>query len=193
MNRSSNEIPSALDVAERILQLRGPISAKKLLKLVYYCQAWSLAVEDRSMFRERVEAWMYGPVVPDLYQVHPRGIASTVDGDPTRLDARDGRIIERVLLYYGHLNGNRLGELSHGEAPWKDARGGLPDNKPSSKEITCEAMRDFYKDRPWGTAQPVADAPSFSIDRIQEARADIAAGRSRNLDTFERELRANRS
>jgi uncharacterized phage-associated protein len=52
------------DVAAYILEQRGPMSAMKLQKLVYYSQAWSLVWEDRPLFREEIQAWASGPVVP---------------------------------------------------------------------------------------------------------------------------------
>jgi len=61
---------SVFDVALAILQKHGPMTAMKLQKLVYYCQAWHLVWEGRPMFRERIEAWASGPVVPELYEAH---------------------------------------------------------------------------------------------------------------------------
>lgn len=39
----------------------------KLQKLLYYQQGFHLAVFGIPLFNEDVEAWMYGPVVPDVY------------------------------------------------------------------------------------------------------------------------------
>ena len=61
---------SAHDVAAYILKERGPLSAMKLQKLVYYSQAWSLVWDDRQLFGEAVEAWANGPVVRELYEHH---------------------------------------------------------------------------------------------------------------------------
>lgn len=47
---------TAIDVATQILEQLGPMSAMKLQKLVYYCQAWSLVWDDRQMFSEQIEA-----------------------------------------------------------------------------------------------------------------------------------------
>lgn len=61
---------SVFDVAVAILEKSGPMTAMKLQKLVYYCQAWHLVWEDKPMFPERIEAWASGPIVPDLYAAH---------------------------------------------------------------------------------------------------------------------------
>ena len=61
---------SVHDLAAYILKKQGPMTAMKLQKLVYYCQAWSLVWDDRPMFTARIEAWASGPVVRDLYKEH---------------------------------------------------------------------------------------------------------------------------
>lgn len=45
------------------------MTAMKLQKLVYYCQAWHLAWEGRALFPEAIHAWASGPVHPELYEL----------------------------------------------------------------------------------------------------------------------------
>ena len=58
------------DVAAAILEREGPMTAMKLQKLVYYCQAWHLVWDEEPLFPERIEAWANGPVVHALYDKH---------------------------------------------------------------------------------------------------------------------------
>ena len=60
----------AIDVAAYILREQGKMPAMKLQKLVYYSQAWSLVWDDKSLFRDRIEAWANGPVIRNLYKAH---------------------------------------------------------------------------------------------------------------------------
>jgi uncharacterized phage-associated protein len=60
----------AIDVADYILKHLGSMTAMKLEKLVYYSQVWSLVWTERELFRERIEAWANGPVIPSLYRLH---------------------------------------------------------------------------------------------------------------------------
>lgn len=60
----------AVDVAEYILAQQGEMSAMKLHRLVYYCQAWHLAWSGAPLFEEEIHAWANGPVVPALYELH---------------------------------------------------------------------------------------------------------------------------
>lgn len=62
---------SALAVANYFLSqsfdLKIPISPVRLISLVYYSKAWSLALRDSELFEERAEAWKYGPVIRVVY------------------------------------------------------------------------------------------------------------------------------
>lgn len=44
-----------------------PTTNLKLQKLLYYSQAWYLALYDLPLFDDRIEAWVHGPVVPPVY------------------------------------------------------------------------------------------------------------------------------
>lgn len=56
------------DVAAYILEQCGEMTSMKLQKIVYYCQAWSLAWDDEPLFDEDFQAWANGPVCPELFQ-----------------------------------------------------------------------------------------------------------------------------
>ena len=68
---------TSLDVAAYILTKKHRLTAVKLQKLVYYCQAWSLVWDEKPLFRDRIEAWASGPVVKGLYLAH-RGNSTNV-------------------------------------------------------------------------------------------------------------------
>jgi uncharacterized phage-associated protein len=134
------------DVAAFILRERGPMSAMKLEKLIYYAQAWHLVWEERPLFDERIEAWASGPVAPALYKAH-RGrfyIDAWPKGDPDTLDEGEAESVRAVLDYYGDWTAHQLSELTHREAPWREARAGLAPGQRGNKEITQAAMVEFY-------------------------------------------------
>jgi uncharacterized phage-associated protein len=137
---------SAHDVAAYILGEHGPMSAMKLQKLVYYSQAWSLVWEDRPLFREHIEAWAHGPVVPELYREH-RGqfdVHGWPRGNAAALGAPDRETVDAVLGYYGAHNAQVLSDWTHSEEPWKQARADLPEGERGNAEITLESMMEYY-------------------------------------------------
>ena len=120
---------SAHDVAAYILSKQGGTSAMKLQKLCYYSQAWHLVWDDEPLFREAVQAWADGPVVYELFDGH-RGQFSVSgpwsQGSVAALTPSQRETIDIVLNHYGQLTGQALSALTHSEAPWRNARQGLP-------------------------------------------------------------------
>jgi uncharacterized phage-associated protein len=138
---------TVFDVAEYILRARGPMSAMKLQKLVYYAQAWSLVWDEKPLFDDEIEAWANGPVVRVLYEAH-RGQflldQGFFQGDPESLSEAQRDSVDRVLAFYGNRNPQWLSDLTHLEAPWRDAREGIPDGARGSSMITKAALSEYY-------------------------------------------------
>lgn len=137
---------SVHDVAAYILKRQGPMSAMKLEKLVYYCQAWSLVWDDRPLFRARIEAWASGPVVPQLYRLH-RGqyaIKNWPEGNPSALTESERETIDAVLKFYGNKTSQWLSDLTHSESPWLEARRGLAPTDRGKREIPTDTMAEYY-------------------------------------------------
>lgn len=138
---------SVFDLARYILEKRGKMSTWKLQKLCYYSQAWHYAWTERRLIREDFQAWRNGPVCPELYQVHKGKFMVTADdivGDTSQLDDDERESIDVVLKDYGGLEPYDLRELTHREAPWKDARGDLPSDANSENVISIEDMGKYY-------------------------------------------------
>lgn len=135
------------DVAAYILDRAGAMSAMKLQKLVYYSQAWSLVWDERPLFEEPVQAWINGPVVPALYDLH-RGRfqlrPGDIRGNADTLDPAARETIDGVLKFYGDKTAQWLSDLSHSEAPWLQARQGLSEVERGGNEITPAAMHEYY-------------------------------------------------
>jgi uncharacterized phage-associated protein len=142
---------SSLDVAEYILQQKGPITSMKLQKLVYYSQAWSLALEQEPIFEEPIEAWEDGPMVRTLAesQRDQAHVFSIPHGDPERLTAEQKETIDAVVIYYGQKTAQWLEDMTYTEDPWRLARENSSGGKPSGgrwseKTISHQAMKEYY-------------------------------------------------
>ncbi|MDV2504116.1 MAG: DUF4065 domain-containing protein [bacterium] len=123
------------------------ITNLKLQKLVYYAQAWHLALFDEPLFDDPIEAWVHGPVVPSIYSKfrnfgwNPIGL----DTDEVDLPEDLQEHIDEVIEVYGGFSGWDLERLTHSEEPWRKARGDLPPDEPSSDEISHEDMKEYYR------------------------------------------------
>ncbi len=137
---------SAHDVAAYILGELGEMTAMKLQKLVYYSQAWSLVWDERPLFRERIEAWANGPVVPELYQLHKGRfrVRTWSSGNPAALTEAERDTVDAVLNFYGGKSSQWLSDLTHAEAPWRQARGTLAPGERGNRAISPASMHEYY-------------------------------------------------
>src|SRR4051794_1762471 len=109
---------NVFDIAAYILRQKGPMTAMKLQKLVYYAQAWSLVWDEKPLFVERIEAWANGPVVPELYRAHRQMFDVNFEwakeqGNPEALTPEERDTVEAVLTYYGDKPSQWLSDLTH--------------------------------------------------------------------------------
>ena len=142
---------TAIDVAKHIVhffqEAGDPVSNLKLQKLLYYVQGWSLALDDKPAFEERLEAWVHGPVQPSVYGTfkHYRWNPITEAQCPVALPDDLKSTVASVLETYGIDSGYELELRTHQEPPWLKARVGLAPDEESKNEITRDSMTQFFK------------------------------------------------
>lgn len=132
------------------------ITNLKLQKLMYYAQAWHLAITENRLFDEKFEAWVHGPVVVKLYDDYksfrwnPIKRQDLCEGSFQKIkksinDNEVLDILEDVVDEYFGLSAYELERLTHLEEPWLKARNGMPNDEPSNAEIYDQWMIDYYK------------------------------------------------
>ncbi|WP_455138280.1 Panacea domain-containing protein [Thermophilibacter sp.] len=138
-----------LSVAEYILSKTGYVSTMKLQKLAFCSNALSLVNDGVPLFPERFQAWANGPVCRELFQAH-RGKFIIGPGElktpsvVSKIDAHARVRVDKTVCVLGDYDGNDLSELTHKEAPWRDARRGCEENERCDAVISNEAIRAFY-------------------------------------------------
>lgn len=137
---------SIFDVAEWFLQ-KKPMTHKKIQKMCFYAQAWSYALLDEPLTDSDFQAWIHGPVSPDLYQKYKGNGWKDIQPENTvlKFDKKAIDLLESVYLTYGDISGNELEALTHNELPWQKARLGLDESENSTVVISPEDMKNFYK------------------------------------------------
>ena len=137
----------ALDVAHYFLLKADPdegelISNLRLQKLLYYAQGFHLALCDRPLFGEAVEAWMHGPVVPEIYHQFKHNGAGSIpaptDFEPIEVFTPETlELLDEVYDVYGQFSAWKLSEMTHREPPWAETPDGMP--------ILHGAMRSYFE------------------------------------------------
>lgn len=146
---SKSKPVSVFDVAAYILKKqpkKQSITAWKLQKLVYYCQAWSLVWDEQPIFKEKILAWANGPVVKELYQLHKGQflVEKLSKGNSKNLSEKQKDSIDHVLKAYGEKTAQWLSDLTHMEEPWIEARRGLNPGERGEVEIKLSTMHEYY-------------------------------------------------
>ena len=120
----------------------------KLQKLIYYAQAWFLALHDTSIFDEDVQAWVHGPVLPSQYHrfSHFRWQPILEEIGPPKIGDEDVEThLHEIIDVFGTETAVALERITHQEAPWIEARDGLPPDALCTNVITKESIRDYYR------------------------------------------------
>jgi len=140
---------SCFDIADYFIWIANEtgsfISNLKLQKLVYYAQAWYIALHNNPLFEEDFEAWVHGPVIPSLYQKY-----KSFGWQPISEDVAPGlpkdviEFLDEVAEEYFACDAYELEQMAHAEDPWNWARGDLAPDTPSNEVIKKEWMKDYY-------------------------------------------------
>ena len=149
-----------LDLAERDGK---PLDPMKLQKLVYFAHGWNLAISGEPLLADTVEAWQYGPVIPDLYHelkhfgrnpvtqktwtVTSSGTTIQINIDSVPESATNVRaLLDRVWQVYGSFSGIELSNRTHDEGSpwdltWRQAEG------RKNVDIEDRVIREYFKDK----------------------------------------------
>jgi len=146
------------DIADYFIALsnyhENLITNKKLQKMMYYAQAWHLAIFDEPLFDGEFEAWVHGPVLPSLYQDykdfkwHPIIIDELDEEKFSAIKRKLGKeklqYLEELIEEYFGLSAYELERLTHIEEPWKKARSGISPEQSSDNIIEQVWMKEYY-------------------------------------------------
>lgn len=137
---------SVHDVAAFILREFGAMTTYKLQKLVYYAQGWSLGLSGKALFAEPLQAWSDGPASPALFGTHrgQREVGHLSKGEASAITADQAEFLRHVLAPHVARSPERLVDDTHSETPWLAARAGVRDGVSSQREITHEALTEFF-------------------------------------------------
>ena len=140
----------ALDIAREIVAVSAEygdlITNLKLQKLLYYTNAWYMALHKKSLFEEDFQAWIHGPVVPSVYRYFKDCMSRPIIAEKrsASLDPEVSSHILDILSEFGGYSVLQLEIMTHREDPWRDARGTLPPDQSSTNTISKSSIYKYY-------------------------------------------------
>lgn len=143
----------ALDVAHYIIsscngQGKG-ISNLKLQKILYFVQAEFLVSANKPCFEDRIEAWDFGPVVPNVYHQYkiygsaiiPSNLNDSLVPFYKMIKHSDRLLIDGIITETSTYTAAQLVEITHNQSPWKNAY-----RRGFNNQITNKSILDFFKE-----------------------------------------------
>lgn len=141
---------SATEVAAVILQRHiadsrfGDLTTMKLHKLLYATQGIHLAETGANAFDDdEMEAWDDGPVAPTVFKLFVGRRYLNLDDlqklGPPDVDPSVSSAIDEALDMYGSFSGDALSDISHTEAPWREAY-----KQGRNSPLSRESMAEFF-------------------------------------------------
>lgn len=127
---------------------KDSMTHKKLQKLCYYAQGWTLALLHKPLINDYFEAWVHGPVNKNLYEKYKSYGWNDIEKIEYKIDFpftdNELTVLESVYNTYGNFNGEQLEWSTHQEKPWLNARKDLGEWEPSNNIILNEDMQKYY-------------------------------------------------
>lgn len=115
------------------------ISNLKMQKLLYYSQCAHLAIYDKPLFDDPIEAWLHGPVVPSVYHEYKGCGANGIEPegfDMREIDSETRGFLEMVYDGFAQYSAWKLREMTHEETPWRET--------PQNGTIAHRAMQKYF-------------------------------------------------
>lgn len=131
-------------IIERCHSQNRTISNLKLQKILYFVQAEFLVSRNQPCFAEQIEAWDFGPVVPEVYQEYKifGGSNIPVIGrvvNTAVISEADQELINGVVDECSRYSASALVDITHNQSPWVDAY--VPG---CNNVISQRSIRDYF-------------------------------------------------
>ena len=141
-----------LRVISYVFEKLEEVTPLMLQKLLYFIQGESYALNGKPMFCENCQAWVHGPVYPEVYDMfrdfkyNPIDDArfAILEGTEDELSHEERMVVDLVVNTFGEYSGKMLERITHEEEPWKLARKGYADYIPSNEPILMESIGAYY-------------------------------------------------
>jgi uncharacterized phage-associated protein len=144
-----------LSVISYMFESMKEITPLMLQKLLYFIQGVSCALNGRPMFRENCQAWVHGPVYPEVYDIFRDFKYNPIEDvrftllecASEELAPEDCQVVDLVINSFGEYSGKVLERITHEELPWEHARSGMEDDIPSNEIISIESIAAYYSEK----------------------------------------------
>lgn len=131
------------DICLRIIQLsNGQIGNLRLQKLLYFVQAYSLVRFGQEAYHSNIEAWPYGPVVPEAYFAFKNNLLENRI-ERVGLNQRNEESVSVVMDAFRNWSDFALVDLTHKYEIWQNKLNSIY----ADKVIEVNEIRTYHEQR----------------------------------------------
>lgn len=148
INKAESKIEAA---ALYIINSSYEVTNMSLQKLLYYANAFYMVLhEGIALFPDDCQAWIYGPVYPQIYSKYKEFDNSTLNGcdmNPeymNMLNEEEKNLLNAVISSFAVYNGSVLADFTHAEEPWIKAREGYAEQEAGHVIISKDDLKTFF-------------------------------------------------
>ena len=141
-----------LDVISYIFEALEEVTPLMLQKLLYFIQGVYAALYKRPILEEDCQAWIHGPVYPDVYELFRDFKYNPIDdarfalfeGRGDNLSNEEKRAIDLVVNTFGMYGAKVLERITHNETSWTMVRKEYDDSTRSSELMPKEGIMEYF-------------------------------------------------
>lgn len=157
-------IETACAIVNYANQIDNPMSNLKLQKVLYFVQGYYLQMTGNPFFGDEIEAWRYGPVVPNVYEqfqtfgssfipyIHEYSVIDETAWNETILffsfddfSPNDLNFLKAVVKKLNKYSASDLVTITHKQDPWR-----LAVNSGNCSIISKESIKRYFDKRSRG-------------------------------------------
>ncbi len=157
------DINKVMQITILYCQINGyTINPLKLQKLLYFIQAWHIALfEKNTLWEELPEAWVNGPVYRSIYDIFKKkfyrneNFQYKANGEKlqqelkevveqSRLSSTQRDFIFDVLNIYAPMSDEKLVLSTHQALPWNKARNGYSPIDRCTNHLSVDDIYEYY-------------------------------------------------
>lgn len=133
-------------ISKSVPETKKGINPEKLQRLVFYAQALSFAIHKKPLFNEDFEAWVYGPMSPELYYEYRKYRNKDIPKQDIKVSEKsfDNIIIKAIWKMYGEYDHVYLQRKVVRELPFKVIRSKYDFWESSNETIPKDLINEYY-------------------------------------------------
>lgn len=143
-------ISKDMELVSNYIIIKGEdVTPLALQKLLYYAQGFYYAFFCKYLFNDDCQAWIHGPVYPDIYQEYKKNIFSPID-DINDIDVEDildedkKMLLDVIINSFGFYTGKALEKMTHMDEPWYLNRKNVLVDERSTRIIPKDQIGEYF-------------------------------------------------